>query len=98
MEKCSEWCYGKSFGSVGKELACNVEDTGEAVSIPGSGRSPGERHENPLEYSCLENLMRIEAWWGTVHGVPKSQHNRLSTHVYNVVIVSAEQQRGLSHT
>ena len=70
----------------------------DAVSIPGSGRSPGERHENPLEYSCLENLMRIEAWWGTVHGVPKSQHNRLSTHVYNVVIVSAEQQRGLSHT
>ena len=26
-------------------------------SIPGSGRSPGGRHGNPLQYSCLENPM-----------------------------------------
>ena len=25
--------------------------------IPGSGRSPGGRHDNPLQYSCLENFM-----------------------------------------
>ena len=54
MQKCLEWCYGKSFGLVGKELACNVEDTGEAGSIPGSGRSPGEANGNPLQYSCLK--------------------------------------------
>ena len=30
---------------------------GDAGSIPGSGRSPGEGHGNPLQYSCLENLM-----------------------------------------
>ena len=29
-------------GSAGKESACNAGDTGDAVSIPGSGRSPGE--------------------------------------------------------
>ena len=64
MEKCSEWCYGKSFGSVGKELACNVEDTGEAVSIPGSGRSPGKGNGNPLQYSCLRNPVDRGAWRG----------------------------------
>ena len=40
-------------GSDGKESACNVGDPG---SIPGSGRLPGERNGNPLQYSCLENL------------------------------------------
>ena len=36
----------------GKESACKA---GEAGSIPGSGRSPGGRHGDPLHYSCLEN-------------------------------------------
>jgi len=40
--------------------------------IPGSGRSPGEGNGNPLQYSCLENLMDRKAWWATVHGVAKS--------------------------
>jgi len=31
-------------------------------SVPGLGRSPGGRHGNPLQYSCLENLMDREAW------------------------------------
>ena len=35
--------------------------------IPGSGRSLGEGHGNPLQYSCLENPMFREAWWATVH-------------------------------
>ena len=42
-------------------------------SIPGLGRSPGERNGNPLQYSCLGNLMDKEAWWATLHGVAKSQ-------------------------
>jgi len=37
-----------------KNLPTNAGDTG---SIPGSGRSPGERNSNPLQYSCLENFM-----------------------------------------
>ena len=40
-------------GSDSKESACNVGDLG---SIPGLGRSPGGGHDNPLQYSCLENL------------------------------------------
>ena len=39
-------------GSDGKESACNTGDWG---SIPGSGRSPGEGHGNPLQHPCLEN-------------------------------------------
>ena len=42
----------------------NIRDSG---SIPGSGRSPGERHGNPLQYSCLENRMDRGAWQATVH-------------------------------
>ena len=43
-----------SDGSDGKESACNA---GDPDSVPGSGRSPGERHGNPLQYSCLKNPM-----------------------------------------
>ena len=40
--------------------------------IPGSGRSPGGGHDNPFQYSCLENPMDRGSWWATVHGVAKS--------------------------
>ena len=43
-----------------KESACNARDPG---SIPGLGRSPGEGHGNPPQYSCLVNPMDREAWW-----------------------------------
>ena len=49
-------------GSVGKDSACNAGDSGVVGSIPGSGRSPGGRHGNPLQYSCLENPMNKGAW------------------------------------
>ena len=39
-------------------------------SSPSSGRSPGGGNGNPLQYSCLGNLMdREEAWRATIHGV-----------------------------
>ena len=44
-------------------------DAGDTGSIPGSGRSPGEGHGNPLQYSFLENHLDREAWWAIVHGV-----------------------------
>ena len=40
---------------------------------PGLGRSPGEGHGNPLQYSCLENPMDRGAWRAIVHGVTKSR-------------------------
>jgi len=48
-------------------------DLRDTVSIPGSGKSPGGEHGNPLQYSCLENPMDRGAWQATVHGVTKSQ-------------------------
>ena len=52
-----------------KNPPANAGDLREAVSIPESGRSPGEGNGNPLQNSCLENLMDRGAWWVTVHGV-----------------------------
>ena len=55
-----------------KESACSARDTGAEGSIPGSVRSPGEGHGNPLQYACLENPMGKGAWQATVHGVAES--------------------------
>ena len=54
--------------SDGKQFAYNAEDLG---SIPRLERSPGERNDNPLKYSCLKNPMNKGVWWATIHGVVK---------------------------
>ena len=51
--------------STGKESTCN---TGDLVSIPWLGRSPGEGNGYPLQYSGLEDSMNC-----IVHGVTKSR-------------------------
>ena len=58
-----------------KNLPANARDITELALIP------GEVHDNPLQYSCLENPMDRGAWWATVHGVTKSwtQVKQLST-------------------
>ena len=58
--------------SVGKESAYNA---GDPSSIPGLGRYPGEENGNPLQYSCLENLMDREAWQTTVHRIARVRHD-----------------------
>ena len=45
--------------------------TGHVGLIQGSGRSPGEGNENPLQYSCSGNAMDREAWWAIVHRIVK---------------------------
>ena len=56
-----------------KNPLANAGDIRDLGSIPGSGRSPGGRHGNPLQYSCLENPTDRGAWWTIVQGVVKSQ-------------------------
>ena len=56
-------------GSDGKESACNA---GVLGSVPGLGRSLREGNGNPLQYSCLENLMIRGGWRATVHGAANS--------------------------
>ena len=52
--------------SLVKNLPANEGATGDVGSIPGLGRSPGVG--NPLQFSCLGNLMDREATWATVPG------------------------------
>ena len=74
-------------GSDGKEFACNAADL---ASIPGSGRFPGGRNGNPLQYSCLENPMDRGAWWTTVHGVTKSRTRLINTFTLPLSSVKSE--------
>ena len=54
----------------GKESACIAGDPG---FIPESGRSPGEGHGNPLQYSYLENTTDRGAWRAAVHSIAQSE-------------------------
>ena len=84
---CLQWCvyvnlnlpiysafppWGFPGSSAGIESACNSGDPG---SIPGSGRSPGGGHGNPLQYSCLENP---HGWRSMVGCIPWG-HKELDT-------------------
>ena len=87
--------YAQGFpgGSEGKASACNAGDPG---SIPGLGRSLGERNGNPLQYSCLENPIYRGACWATVHGVAESdttERRHFHFHVYIQLIHFAIQQK-----
>ena len=66
-------CIGFPGSSVIKNPPANIGDAGDVGSIPGLGRSPGGEEGNPLQYSCLENLMDRGVWWSAVHGVTKSR-------------------------
>ena len=50
-----------------KNLPANSRDIRDVGSIPGSERSPGGGHGNPLQYSCLGNLMGRGSGRATVH-------------------------------
>ena len=65
-------------------------------SIPGWGRSAGEGHAYPLQYSCLENLMDRGAWPATDHRVAKSW-TRLRMYTLPVKLcVLGEKKKSLS--
>jgi len=61
----------------GSAVKNSPDNAGDAGSIPGSGRSPGEGNSNPLQYSCLGNLMAEEAGGLQSMGSQKTQ-TRLS--------------------
>ena len=63
-KKASHWRNFISLGvSVMDQVVKNLPaSAGDARSIRGSGRSPGEGNGNPLQYSCLENPMDRGAW------------------------------------
>ena len=55
-----------------KNLPAKAGDIRDMGSIPGSGRSPGGGHGNPLQYSCLENSMDRGAWWAPSIGLQRA--------------------------
>ena len=63
------------FAIVVKNPPANAGDIRDTGLIPGSGRSSGGGDGNPLEYSCLENLMDREAWQATVQGSQRVRHD-----------------------
>ena len=69
-----------------KNLSTNAGGIRDLGSIPGSGKSPGGGHGNPLQYSYLENPMDRGTWQPTVHRVAKSRTwpKQLSTHTPTV--------------
>ena len=85
------WAFGTCCASqvvlVVKNLLASAGDIRDAGLIPGSGRSLGGGHGNPLQYFCLENPTDRGNWWATVHGVTKSRTRlkRLSVHPRPVI-------------
>ena len=69
-------------GSAGEESACNAGDTGDAGSIPESGRFPGGGNDSPSQYSCLKNPMDRGAWWAT----------RTHTHAHTYTLLISNHQ------
>ena len=83
---------GLPCGSRGKEPTCHAGDMRDPGSIPGSGRSPEGEHNNPFQYSCLENPMDREAWQATVHRAAESdtlkqETSHTGTHALNPISV-----------
>ena len=58
-----------------KNPSANAGDTRDLASTPGLGRSHGREHDNPLQYSCLENPMDRGDWQAVVHRVARSGHD-----------------------
>ena len=73
----------------GKEPAWQYKSLSDVGLIPGSGRSPGGEHGNPLQYPCLENPTNRGAWWAIIHKVTNSQTGlkQLSMHTRRCVCV-----------
>ena len=56
-----------------KSLPASTRDISDTGLIPVSGRSPGGRHGNPLQYPCLENPVDRGAWRATIYRVALSR-------------------------
>ena len=74
------------MAQVVKNPPANAGDIRDKGSIPGSGRSAGEEHGNPFQYSFPENPMDRGAWWATVLRVAKSlDMTKASEHAHSKI-------------
>ena len=72
---CLTLIRGFPDNSMAKNPPANTGDARDMGSIPGLGRSPGEENGNPLQHCCLGDTMDRRAWWATVPGVTRIQHD-----------------------
>ena len=81
-----------------KNLPANAGDIRDMGSVLGFGRSPGGRHGNLLQYSCLESPIDRGAWQATVHRVAKSwtRLKQLSMQITESVYHTPETNTALS--
>ena len=88
LEKSSNLTMSVGFpdGSEVKNPAANAGDLG---SIPGMGRSSGERNGNPLHYSCLENLTD-----GRLHGFSESDTTE-RLHYICMILLKDDRTKGV---
>ena len=79
-----------------KNLPAKAGDVRDMGSIPGLGRSPGEGHGYPLQYSCLENPVVRGAWRDMAHRVPNSwtRLKQLSTHAQRHCVHCTDEETG----
>jgi len=80
----NEYMYGFPGGSNSTESACTAWDLG---SIPGSGRSPGEGNDYPLQYSCLDSSIDRGAWQATVHGICRTESLHCSPETTTTLLI-----------
>ena len=66
-----------------KNPPANAEGIRDLDSIPGLGRSPEEGHGNPLQYSCLNNLVDRGAWRAMVHKAAESDRTEATWHFHS---------------
>ena len=88
--ECCASIWTSQVAAVVKNLPASAGDSRDSGSIPVSGRYPGGRNGNPLQYSCLKSSMDWGAWRATAHGVTKRQ-TRLSASTLTLVYAVAEE-------
>ena len=94
LSVCAYFKLLSTTSQVAQRIHRSMQETQEICmgSIPVLGRSPGGGNDNPLQYSCLDNLMEREAWQAIVHGVTKSWHDWATEHARTYILKKKPQQ------
>ena len=91
------WAF---LGGPVKILPANAGEARDQNSIPVSGRSPGGRNGNALQYSCLENATDRGVWQAPVHGIAQSdtaEQRTLSLSFVMATELSREERQSSVH-
>ena len=78
-----------------KNLPAKAGDIRDMGSIPGSGRSPGGGHGNPLQYSCLENSMDRGAWQALSIGLQRIGHDTHTITLWGDTLNKIDESRAI---